>query len=195
MTRHRKLTFAIALIAVAAVCTIFLIIWPHQRSNAVASSAPVVSLEAFMQAAFPHGYFEKVNKITTLLLDAPTSRPSKSDSAELLNEALHDPDFRIRVRAMAVLPYISDREKAINALIACVHDRDPKSSGGGNVPLYATSYLAAMSATRAIPDVKDWVAYLKRKPPYDEKMRKMILKKSSADLAQLMHDATTRPTS
>jgi hypothetical protein len=190
MTRSRKLAFAIVVIIVPFTGTIFLIRWPRDPSATNSSASPDP-----LQVLFPPGYGEKVQKIATLLEQAPTSRPSASDSVELLDQAQHDRDFRIRVRAMAVLPFIDDREKAIDALVACVHDRESESSGGGNVPLYATTYLADMSATRAIPDVEDWVTYLQRKQPYDEKMRTVILKKSSEDLARLKRNAPTRPPS
>jgi hypothetical protein len=193
MTRSWTLTFAIAVVAVMVIGAVFLIPWPRVSPDRGAAR-PLATLEE-LAALFPPGYGEKVRKIKELLENSPTSRPSPSDSAELLDLAQHDPDFRIRVRAMAVLPFISDREKAIDALVACVHDREPESTGGGNVPLYATMYLANMSATRAIPDVEDWITYLQRKPPYDEEMRAKILEKSNEDLARLKRDAAARPAS
>ena len=143
---------------------------------------------------FPPGYGEKVQKITALLDAAPTSQPSSSDSNMLLDEAANDPDFRIRVRAMAVLPFVQEREKAIDVLIAATRIRDPDASGGGNVPLYATTYLADMKAIRAIPAVADWVSYLQRKHPYDARVEVMILKKSTEDLQRLQAPGT-RPAS
>jgi len=139
-------------------------------------------------------YGQKVQKITALLASAPTSQPSSKDEAELLDEARHDPDFRIRVRAMMVLPFIHDREKAIDVLIASVHDRDPSTSGRGNVPLYATNYLADMKAVRAIPDVESWIEYLQKTSPMSDELAPMVLKKMREDLARLKA-ATTQPSS
>src|SRR5581483_11684309 len=102
----------------------------------------------------------KVRKITSLLEEAPTSRPSTQDAEELFDLVAHDPDFRVRVRAMAVLPFVEDRERAVGTLIAAVHEHNPKTNGGGNVPLYATTYLVDMKATRAIPDISDWLKSL-----------------------------------
>lgn len=126
-----------------------------------------------------------MEKITRLYLRGATSQPSAADTAELFDEVLHDPDFRIRVRAMAVLPYVGDREKAIDVLITSLRDQDPKTSGNGNVPLYATNYLAHMNATRAIPDIENWIAYMKKNQPYGQRVYAMMMGKSSADLARL----------
>jgi hypothetical protein len=96
---------------------------------------------------------------------------------------------------MAVFPYLRDREKATDVLIACVHDRDPETSGNGNVPLYATTYLANMAATRAIPDVAGWVNFLKANPDYDKNPNKVLEKKAAEDLRRLTQAAATRPAS
>jgi len=138
----------------------------------------------------PSAYEIKVAKITALFESAATSQPSTTDEAELFDEVLHDSDFRIRVRAMAVLPFLRDREKAIDVLIASVHDRDPNSTGNGNVPLYATMYLADMKAERAIPDVADWVGYLRKFRPYGAQMGPGILTKGMEDLSRLKSACT-----
>jgi hypothetical protein len=109
---------------------------------------------------FPPGYGEKVAKITALLNAAATSQPSATDANDLLNEAANDPDHRIRIRAMDVLPFVQDRERVIDVLIAATRVRDRPTSGGGNVPLHAATYLADMKAVRAIPAVADWVRFL-----------------------------------
>jgi len=143
---------------------------------------------------FPPGYGDKVQRITALLEAAPTSWPSASAENELLEEAAHDSDFRIRVRAMAVLPFVRDREKAIDVLIGCLRDRASNISGGGNVPLYATTYLADMNAERAIPAVTDWIAFVQTKHPYDPHVEAVILEKNMDDLHRL-RNSTTRPAS
>jgi hypothetical protein len=144
------------------------------------------------QTAVPSAYELKVEKITALFLNCPTSRPSASDEAELFNDVLHDSDFRIRVRAMAVLPFVRDRKRAIAVLVASIHDRDPISSANGTVPLYAATYLADMDAKEAIPEVANWVDYLRKARPYGEQVGPMILKKSTEDLSRLK-SASTRP--
>lgn len=187
MARTRLVIASFAIVSLGIV--VFVVIHNRQTPTPAVVGTPGTA----EWAPFPPGYGEKVQRITALLESAPTSRPSNSDAAEMIDLALHGSDFRIRVRAMAVLPFVGDREKAIDALIACVHDRGPEASGGGNVPLYAASYLADMRATRAIPDVEDWIAFLHQKPSYDEKVRSMILEKSSDDLARLKQSAATRP--
>jgi hypothetical protein len=140
-------------------------------------------------------YPQKVQTITHLVETAPTSQPSSADVSELFDQALHDPDFRIRVRAMAVFPYLHNREQAIDVLITCVHDRDPATSGDGNVPLYATMYLADMGATRAIPDVQGWIDFLNDTSSYSKTMRDKLLGKAMKDLQRLKQSASTRPAS
>ena len=61
-------------------------------------------------------------------------------------------------------------------------DRDPETSGSGNVPLYATTYLADMNATRAAPAIEDWLAFLENQKPYGDEMRSMMVKKGKEDL-------------
>ena len=141
---------------------------------------------------FPPDYADKVKKITNLLKNAPTSQPSPADTNELFDEALHDPNFAIRVRAMALFPFLDNRERAIDILINCVHDRDPQTTGNGNVPLYATTYLADMKATRAIPDIKSWIQYQQQNQPYGDRTGPMIVNKSTEDLNRLIA-ASTQP--
>ena len=140
-------------------------------------------------------YPQNVQKITRLEETAATSQPSSADVSELFDQALHDPDFRIRVRAMAVFPYLRDREKAIDVLITCTHDHDPATSGDGNVPLYAALYLADMGAVRAIPDVKNWIDFLNANPKYFTTRQDQVLKQAIDDLERLKHAASTRPAS
>jgi hypothetical protein len=147
---------------------------------------------------FPPGYFEKVRKITTLLETAPTSQPSQADTNELFDEALHDSQYEIRIRAMAVFPFLDDRERTIDALISCVREHDPQTTGNGNVPLYAATYLAEMKATRAIPDIQAWIQYQQQSNPYGDRSGPIILKQSTKDLQRLQsfstrpqHDAST----
>jgi hypothetical protein len=138
----------------------------------------------------PTAYEIKVDKIYGLYESASTSRPSAADEAELFDEVLHDPDFRIQVRAMAVLPFVRDREKAIDVLIKSVHYRDPNYSENANVPLAATLCLAKMKATRAVPDVADWVAYMQEYRPYGEKMGPTILQTAMKALSRLKSAST-----
>src|ERR1700733_14052259 len=108
---------------------------------------------------------------SALLESAQKASPPPDVTAEVIEAVRHDPDWSIKIRAMAILPYVSEREQAIDVLIEATKDRDDESSGDGNVPLYATTYLAEMKATRAIDAIEDWVAFLKQ-DPYAEKQDK-----------------------
>jgi len=119
-------------------------------------------------------------------LDEAAKRSSLSPSEvdEVLQFVGSEFDIRVRVRAMAILPRLKDREKAIDVLIEALHDRKE-----GVVPQYAAKYLAHMRAVRAIEEVKAWVDYLKTENPYDEESRAVMLKTGESALAQLMTSA------
>jgi hypothetical protein len=136
----------------------------------------------------------KVARISTLLAAVPASRPSTSDEDELISDVLNDPDFRIRVRAMALMPLIKNRARATITLMACIRERDPNRTGNGNVPFYAAGYLADMNATDAIPSITEWIKYLEDGNPYAPDVVAMMLQRSRSDLARLSRAAGTRPT-
>jgi hypothetical protein len=152
--------------------------------------APPTSTSTNLPDPFPPGYAEKDQKITNLLENAPTSQPSQADTNELFEEALNDSNFVIRIRAMAVFPFLHDRERAIDTLITCVHEHDPQTTGNGNVPLYAATYLAEMKAARAIPDIQVWIQYQQQTNPYGDRSGPIILKQSTKDLARLVRAST-----
>lgn len=189
--KTRRAAALIAVTAAALLAVTGWVIWRY-AGESLGLRAPAVPAGGSLSALFPPGYAEKVQKITALLESAPTSRPSAADSNELLKEAAHDSDFRIRVRAMAVLPFISERERAVDVLIAAVHERNPRTNGGGNVPLYATTYLADMKATRAIPDIADWLRFLGHDQSFDQQLKPGVLRKVREDLARL-EAAETQP--
>ncbi len=137
-----KWTLIVLVVIVATVVPYFLLLEHFTPTALVAVNTNNISW-----SPFPSRYEIKVDKITALFESGPTSQPSAGDEDELFDEVLNDSDFRIRVRAMAVLPFVRDREKAIDVLIKSVHDRNPQSTGNGNVPLYATGYLTKMKAT------------------------------------------------
>jgi hypothetical protein len=121
---------------------------------------------------------------TSVLTTAQSNPPSPEVAAEVIDTVRNDPDFSIKVRAMAILPFLREREQAVDALIEATKDREDESSGSGNVPLYAGTYLAEMKATRAIDALADWVAYIKKQWPYETE-RDAVLKKSQQDLDDL----------
>src|SRR5262249_23624009 len=136
------------------------------------------------QADWRHHEF-RAGRIATLLESAQKSTPSPEVTAEVIDTVRSDPDWSIKVRAMAVLPYVNEREEAIDVLIEATRIHDEESSGSGNVPLCAASYLAEMKATRGISAVADWVDFIKQQRPYRADMREMVLKGSEKHLADL----------
>jgi len=132
-------------------------------------------------------------RITALFESAQNTAPRPEVTAEVIEAVRHHPDWAIKVRAMAILPYVHEREQAIDVLIEATKDREADSSGGGNVPLYATTYLADMKATRAISAIEDWIAFVTQQRPYDDKAQSIILKQSTKDLATLKASAESMP--
>lgn len=130
-------------------------------------------------------YTAKRQRITAMLERAPTAPPTSAEAGELFAWVRDDPAFNVKVRAMAVLPFVKEREQAIDVLIEALKDRDPDSSGSGNVPLYATTYLADMQATRALPAIEDWLTFLEKQTPYRPETAASLLQKGKEDLAKL----------
>jgi hypothetical protein len=136
-------------------------------------------------------YQRKDQKIHDLLQSAPTSQPSPADVTEILDEIAHDSNWEIRFKAIDLLPFLHDREKAIDVLIGCVRERDPIATGSGLVPTAASRTLAGMKAVRAIPDVTNWLNYLQSDHPYG--MMPGLLFQAKRDLSHLKA-ASTQPT-
>jgi hypothetical protein len=116
------------------------------------------------------------------LHEAAKKSPLSPDEArEVLFEVMHAEDFRIRVRAMAILPHLREREEAIATLRLALRERDEN----GVIPTYAASYLAAMKATDAIDDLREWLAYLESEQPYDSDVRETLINNGKKRLAEL----------
>jgi hypothetical protein len=121
---------------------------------------------------------------------AQTTPPTAAEAEEMFGFMRDDPAFNVRVTAMAVLPFVRERERAIDVFIAALKVRNPEVSDSGNVPLYATTYLADMKATRAVPAIEDWLAFLESQKPYGDEMPSMMVKKGTEDLARLKGGGT-----
>ena len=121
------------------------------------------------------------------LLDAVKKSTLSSDEAEeVFLLVRHDPDFRVRVRAMTILPHVRERDDAIDVLLEALRQRTGEKAADGVIPQYAAKYLAHMKATRAIGDVKGWLAFLKEEKPYDDEARPVLIKTAEKNLAELI---------
>ena len=198
-----KLRYTIYMLLVIAVLALAVGWWiDHKRME---SSLEQTLTEMWKENALNWRYHKFRAAWTSALLESAQNTPPTPElTAEVIEAVRHDPDPTIKVRAMAILPYVKEREQAIDVLIDATKDRDDESSGSGLVPLYATTYLAEMKATRAIDAIEDWVAFLKH--PYAEmydkgafgnerliqswkKTREMGLKKNQEDLETLKASA------
>jgi hypothetical protein len=139
------------------------------------------ALELIAARSTPQG--EK--RIRELHEAAKRSTLSRDDSQEVLFEVRHGDDFRTRVRAMAILPYLRERAEAIEALRAALGERG-ETSAEGVIPLYAAKYLAELKATESINDVRAWIEFVKSEWPYDRESRDTVLRTSETSLAKLI---------
>jgi hypothetical protein len=165
----------------------------HRRLKKESSELRAANLELALKMIGVTAYPQGEQRITKILEEARQTPPAADVVDEVLFKVRHDPDFRIRVRAMAVLPYIQERERAIDALVEALHERDREKSADGVVPLYAAKYLAKMNASRAIDDVRSWLEYLKREMPYDRESMDIMIGSAERDLAQLEKIANPPP--
>jgi hypothetical protein len=135
--------------------------------------------------SFPQG-IKRINDILDAALKSP---PPPEVAAEICHYVRDDPDFRIRVRAMAVCPYLNERAEAISVLVDALRERRSEQSAEGVVPTYAARYLADMKAVGAIAEVKSWLNFLKEKAPYQPEQRSILIMGAEKRLAQLLADA------
>jgi hypothetical protein len=136
-----------------------------------------LGFELVASRSYPQG--EK--RIRELHESAKKSPLSPDGAREVLFEVMHAEDFRIRVRAMAILPYLRERDDAIAALRLAIRERGED----GVIATYAASYLAAMKATDAINDVREWLRYLESEQPYDSDTRETLINNAKKRLAEL----------
>ncbi|QDU29090.1 hypothetical protein ETAA8_41970 [Anatilimnocola aggregata] len=112
---------------------------------------------------------------------------------EILFTVQCESDFRVRVRAMAVLPLLPEREQAIDVLVAALRERNQASAGDGVVPMYAVKYLSAMKATRALPEVQAWLHYLRSEQPFEPRENGQFISRTELFIAELMLEQNGRP--
>ena len=136
-----------------------------------------LGFELVAARSYPHG--EK--RIRELYESGKKSPLSADEAREVLFEVMHAEDFRIRVRAMAILPNLRERDEAIAALRLAIRERGEE----GIIPTYAASYLATLKATDAINDVREWLAYLESEQPYDSDTRETHIYNAKKRLAEL----------
>jgi|GEM_PF-3977380 len=157
-------------------------LYENERASGFKLALRLIPYESFTQGT------ERIDKIREAAKHSP---PSPEEAVEILHYVQHNDDFRIRVRAMAVFPYLNAREEAINVLLDALRERTGERCADGVIPQYAVRYLADMKATRAIPEIKDWLRFLKEEGPYDDSIRPTLIKSSEKCLAELL--SSTNP--
>jgi hypothetical protein len=137
----------------------------------------LIPLESFTQGT------ERIAEISKASKESP---PSPEAAAEILRYVLYDQDWRIRVRAMAVVPNLKERTEAITVLLHVLHERDVEKCGEGVLPLYAAKYLAEMNAPNAAEEIKSWLESLRTSSPYDQEMTTIMIDGAERDLKKLV---------
>lgn len=159
----------------------------HRRLTAEIAEArsAIGMLGMELTLARMRAFFQEEARIDGIREAAKNSPPSREDVDEIIRAIRQNPDFRIRVRAMAVVPYFREREEGIDVLLEALRERTSERSADGVVPQYAATYLAEMKATRAIDDVKAWLDFLKQESPFSDSIRPMLIKQAERRLAEL----------
>jgi hypothetical protein len=142
-----------------------------------------LGMELAAARSFPRGE-KRIRELSEAAKKGPLSR---DDATEVLFEVMHGEDFRIRVRAMAILPYLQERDEAIAALRLALRERGEE----GVIPTYAASYLASMKATDATADVRAWLEFLEKEQPYEPDVRATLIENARKRLAELSSEEQT----
>ena len=80
----------------------------HHRGKLFKAGLRLIPLESFTQGE---------ERISSIHDAAKSSPPPPEAAAEIIHHVRYDPDWRIRVRAMAVLPFLSERAEATKVLL------------------------------------------------------------------------------
>jgi hypothetical protein len=122
----------------------------------------------------------------TELLNVGVKRPLDKEEVDLLLPHLKsDSDRRVKVRITLALPYAKDPDWVLQPLISALEDRDVESSGGGNVPLYASNALAQLGDSRGLQPVEGWLHYLESHPKAYGDLHDSLVKHTEKHLAEL----------
>ena len=136
----------------------------------------LIPLEAFTQGT---------DRIWDIKAAAEKSPPPPEAAVEILHYVRYERDYRIRIRAMDVLPHLTERDEAIEVLREALRDQDVERCAEGVVPLYAASYLAKMNAPKAKEMIQAWRETLTHDSPYDQESTVLLIKKVDESLAKL----------
>jgi hypothetical protein len=115
--------------------------------------------------------------------------PSPDEALEIIHYVRYDRDYKIRIRAMAILPFVNERDEAIAVLLEALNEREGERSGDGTIPQYAVRYLAEMNAHNAVSSIREWLRFLKERSPYDDEMTSIMIKSTERHLAKLAANA------
>jgi hypothetical protein len=157
----------------------------HSRLMSAASQWRIESIKLAMRLIPLESMALGSKRIGEILESAEKSPPPPEVAAEIIQYVRHDNHYRNRICAMLVLPYLTEREEAVNVLVDAIRERDGKRTGNGTVPLYAARMLADMKATSAIDEVKGWLSFLKDNSPFDDETRSLLIESAERNLAKL----------
>jgi hypothetical protein len=120
------------------------------------------------------------------LIDAGKAHKLSRKEIDLLLPCLKsDSDWRIKVESAMALLYARDSDWVIDPLIAALQDRGEKSSGSGNVPLYASDTLAELGDSRALKPLREWLKYLESNPNIYPHSRTLLIERTKKLIVKL----------
>jgi hypothetical protein len=157
----------------------------HRRLASENTELRLTNAKLLLEFTAARAFPEEESRIREIRDSARQSPPSREIVDEVLFAVRYSPDFRIRVRAMAVLPHIREKQEAIDALIAILRDRSSARSADGVVPLYATKYLAELKATCAIGDIEAWLKFVENDSTYDAESKSHFIATGGQYLSML----------
>lgn len=117
-----------------------------------------------------------------VFLAAGRKRPLKKEEIGLLLPPFKsDADWRIKVRITAVLPFAADKAQVLPPLMA----RDDEASGGGNLQIYSCKALSRIGDPKALPAMREWLAFLNANPKEFKLLRDDLIKHTEQRIKEL----------
>ena len=130
--------------------------------------------------------YEVRKSAVTQLLHTGQQRPlTRKEVSLLLPPFKSDPDWRIKVRITAVLPFAVDKTQVLQPLIDALRERDDEASGSGNLQMYSCKALAKIGDPMALPAMRSWIGFLKTNPEQFKLFREDLIKMAEQHVNEL----------
>ena len=153
---------------------------------AVAVTAPTGLDLAALTKQLADPDYEVRKAAVTVLLAAGRERPLQKEEIDLLLPPFKsDPDWRIKVRICAVLPFAADKTEVLPQLLTALLERGDEASGGGNLQSYSCKALARIGDPKALPAMRAWLTFLNTNPKQFRLLREDLIKQAEQRIKEL----------